>query len=91
MPLNDIPNDDSPSTFWVSLLDSYPILSKKALFILIPFVTTYLCESGFSTLVNIKTKKRPRLLVEHDIRVALSTTTPCIKKLAKKKQEQGYH
>jgi hypothetical protein len=43
--------------------------------VLIPFATTYLSKSGFSTLVTIKTKRRNRLDVEHDMRVALSKTT----------------
>jgi hypothetical protein len=39
---------------------------------LIPFVTIYLGESGFLTLVNIKTKNRNRLDIQHDMHVALS-------------------
>ena len=62
--------------FWCSLKHSYLHLSKQAMRALIPFVTTYLCESGFSALVTIKTKNRNRLDIKHDMRVALSKTTP---------------
>ena len=34
---------------------------------LIPFAATYLCESGFLALVNIKRKNRNRLDAQHDI------------------------
>ncbi len=37
----------------------FPKLCEKALAVFIPFATTYLCESGFSTLLSIKTKSTP--------------------------------
>ena len=43
------------STFWCSMEDPYPLLIKNILTNLLPFPTTYLCESGFSTLLQIKT------------------------------------
>jgi len=45
------------STFWCHQIVAYPLLAKKALEILVPFVTTYLCEQSFSKMVDIKTKK----------------------------------
>ena len=48
----------------------------------------YLCESGFSTLLQMKTKQRNRLDVENDMRCALSTTFPWTHELSKKKQSQ---
>ncbi|GBP10373.1 Protein ZBED8 [Eumeta japonica] len=42
--------------FWGSLSQAYPLLVKRAMSILIPFATTYLCEAGFSILMSIKTK-----------------------------------
>ncbi|XP_076315071.1 protein FAM200C-like [Tachypleus tridentatus] len=62
--------------FWASQLQAYPALAKKALEVLVPFTTTYLCEQGFSCLLQIQTKCRNRLNSEHDMRVALSTKTP---------------
>src|SRR6218665_4218277 len=66
------------SSFWCRQMEGYPHLAKAALEILAPFVTSYLCEQGFSKLVEIKTKKRSRLDCEHDMRVALSKTEPRI-------------
>ncbi|RUM29465.1 MAG: hypothetical protein DSY42_06440 [Aquifex sp.] len=50
-----------------------------------------MCESGFSTLLQIKTKTRNRLGVEHDMSCALSTTVPQIDTLVVKKQAQPSH
>lgn len=79
------------STFWQKAGAEYPILANRALKMLIPFATTYRCESGFSTLVTLKTKARNRLNVEHDLRCALSETKPNIRKLANAKQYQPSH
>jgi len=49
------------SSFWCRQMEGYPHLAKAALEVLTPFVTSYLCEQGFSKLVEIKTKKRSRL------------------------------
>ena len=49
------------STFWCHQIVAYPLLPKKALEILTSFVTTYLCKKFFSTIVDIKTKKRNKL------------------------------
>jgi hypothetical protein len=77
--------------FRCSQIAAYPVLAKKALEVLIPFATTYLCESGFSTLVRLKTKARNRLDAEHDMRLALSTTVPRISVLTDRKQQQPSH
>lgn len=77
--------------FWCSLKEGYPRLAKRAMGALIPFATTYLCESGFSALVTIKTKSRNRLDVRHDMRVALSKTTPQFELLIQSKQQQPSH
>ena len=74
--------------FWVAMKDSYPKTTKKALRILIPFVSTYLCESGFSSLLQIKSKQRNRLDVEDDLRCALSQTALRIRMLSDRKQGQ---
>lgn len=51
----------------------------------LPFSATYLCESGFSTVVQLKSKQRNRFDTEHDLRVALSTVTPDFETLIKSK------
>ncbi|XP_066969990.1 zinc finger BED domain-containing protein 5-like [Macrobrachium rosenbergii] len=56
------------------------------------FSTSYLCELGFSTLTNIKTKKRSRLLsVEEEMRVCLSSVPPNIERICKSRQLQVSH
>jgi hypothetical protein len=71
--------------FWCFQIAAYPVLAKRALSALIPFSTTYLCESGFSRLVSVKTKARNRLDARHDMRLALSKTAPQIYVLTDRK------
>ena len=74
------------SHFWCSdVMAEYSSLATLAVKALLPFSTTYLCESGFSTLVQLKSKQRNRLDTEHDLRVALSTVIPDFETLIKKK------
>ena len=42
--------------FWSKLSGEYPILSSRGMRMLVPFPTTYMCETGFSAMVAIKTK-----------------------------------
>ena len=49
-------NQKAFASFWLSVLDEYPLLSQKATKILLPFGTTYMCETAFSALTNMKTK-----------------------------------
>uniref|UniRef100_UPI00358FFCAA protein FAM200C-like n=1 Tax=Myxine glutinosa TaxID=7769 RepID=UPI00358FFCAA len=81
----------SPSEFWASNYEAFRNLAVKALRMTLPFVTTYLCEAGFSALVVMKTKLRARLDVGPDMRVALSKTAPRIKRLVEEKQEHPSH
>ncbi|CAG9564712.1 unnamed protein product [Danaus chrysippus] len=77
--------------FWGSLSQAYPLLVKRAMSILIPFATTYLCEAGFSIMMSIKTKSRNRLNVADDMRLALSKTVPQINVLIEAKQQHPSH
>ena len=81
----------SISNYWARMLSDYPKTSEFALKILIPFSSTYLCESGFSTLVVIKSKARNRLDAQADMRCALSHTDPRIDLLVSKKQIHHSH
>ena len=78
------------SSFWLSLHDSYSVLRKKAPVMFVQFSTTYLCETGFSDLVTIRTKFsdfgdhqieqfRNCLDARNDIRLAQSKTEPNLK------------
>ncbi|XP_076803440.1 zinc finger BED domain-containing protein 5-like [Clavelina lepadiformis] len=73
----------SVTKFWIKSLQSYPVLSEIALRLILPFPTTYLCETGFSSLLVIKSKYRSRLDAEDDLRCALAKTAPRISDLAK--------
>jgi len=77
--------------FWCTLTQAYPRAVSRSMQFLIPFATTYLCESGFSSMVTIKTKSRNRLDIEDDMRVALSNTVPDFKKIILSKQQQTSH
>ena len=82
MPLND---------YWTKYAQVYPNVAKVALCIILPFLATHLCESGFSTLVTLKTKQRNKLDVENDLRCALSPTQPRIGLLVSQKQLHPSH
>ena len=77
--------------FWLSVASSYPEISKITLKKLLAFSSTWLCESGFSALVCMKSKQRNRLDVKYDIRCALSTIESRISKLVAKAQEHPSH
>ena len=77
--------------FWIEMAQTYPDISKMALKVLIPFPTTYECESAFSALLAIKPKARNRLDAIHDMRVALSKTEPNIAELIAQKQVHPSH
>ena len=42
------------TTFWCHQLNVFPLLAERALNVVVPFVTTYLCESDFSALLHKK-------------------------------------
>ena len=79
------------TTFWCHQLNVFPLLAERALNVVVPFVTKYLCESGFSALLHIKTKARNRLNPGDDMRLALSKTVPRFHEIIKKKQQQKSH
>ena len=71
----------SLNDFWAKYLPVYKNVGSVAIRTLLPFSSTYLCESGFSTLVSMKTKFRNKLECEADLRCALPSTKPRIKLL----------
>lgn len=79
------------TSFWCSVSQEYPLLHKKAMHILLPFATTYLCETAFSMLTIMKTKYRSRLNVEDDMRLCLSKISPRIDKLCSRRQAHPSH
>ena len=81
----------SLSQFWSFMLTSYPKLSTEALCVIVPFTSTYFCESGFSALMHIKSKACNQLDVEDGMRIAISKTQPRILRLACNMQQQKLH
>ncbi|CAL9694137.1 unnamed protein product [Knipowitschia caucasica] len=77
--------------FWIRVFKEYPHLADKAIRFLMPFSTTYLCETGFSSLVALKTKYRNRLDVTSDLRLKLTTIQPNIGALASAMQHHPSH
>ncbi|XP_076359003.1 protein FAM200C-like [Tachypleus tridentatus] len=75
-------------TFWATLKDDYPLLSMRALTILIQSPSTYRCEAGFSAMMALKTTARNRLVIDADMRCCLSITVPCFDVLMAAKQYQ---
>ena len=71
--------------------EKYQKLGQFALSVLVPFATTYLFESGFLTLVILKTKARNELDVKDDMRLALSKTQPNIEMLSDALQAHPSH
>ena len=79
------------STFWCQQIIDYLLFAEKALEILIPFITIYLCKKSFSTMVDIKTKKRNRLCCKNDMRVVLSKVKPRFSRIVSVMQQHKTH
>ncbi|XP_060845984.1 zinc finger BED domain-containing protein 5-like [Rhopalosiphum padi] len=77
--------------FWIKIKNEYPLLSKIALLFLLPFTTTYLCETGFSSMIEVKNKFRNKLNLEPNLRLKLSNTEPDISSLISNLQIHGSH
>ncbi len=87
-------NDVPITSFWISLQVENPELSMKAVDVLLHFSTSWLYEHGFSTLDNVRTKKRQRLkeeALEGNMWICLSNLSPRINVLCKKHQGQIVH
>ena len=70
----------SLDAFWLLVEKEYPVISQKALRLLLLFSTSHLCEFGFSALTTIKHKKQAQLLsVEDELRVVCEKRDPILK------------
>ena len=76
------------ATFWCAQLEMFPQLAKNALKILVTFAAAYLCETGFSTLVSLKTKPRNRLDPGDDMRLAITKKEPRFRLIIERMQKQ---
>ena len=75
-------------TIWCQQIAGYSLIAKVALEVLMPFVTTFLCEHAFFILVDVKAKKQNRLACKNEMRIAVSETKPRISQLVTEKQQQ---
>ena len=82
----------SLATFWCGVKDEFPIIAKRAICTLLPFATTYLCETGFSYYAAAKTRYRNRLDASANMRLQLSNIMPNINRICSiKKQKHSPH
>ncbi|XP_027132687.1 zinc finger BED domain-containing protein 5-like [Larimichthys crocea] len=79
------------SQFWLEVEKQYPLIGQKAVGILLPFATSYLCEIGFSAVAALKTKYRSQLNIEPDLRVAVSSIHPRFDEMCGMKQAHCSH
>nr|XP_061783570.1 zinc finger BED domain-containing protein 5-like [Nerophis lumbriciformis] len=79
------------SQFWFGVENEYALIGQRAVSILLPFATSYLCEIGFSAVASLKTKYRSQLNIEHDLSVAVSSLQPRFEKLCSAKQAHCSH
>ena len=77
--------------FWIGVEKDYPLLGRRALAILLPFATSYLCKIGFSAVASIKTKYRSKLDIENELRVAISHLQPWFERICNMKQAHPSH
>ena len=77
--------------FWTKIKNEKSIVRTHTVKALLPFVTTCLCECGFSALAQIKTKTRNCLEPEDDMRLALSKIVPNFDKVVETIQNQSSH
>jgi hypothetical protein len=79
-------NERSLSTFWIKIRAEYVEVSGIANKVMLLSPSTYLCETGFSALTSLKTKRRNRLDVRASLLAALSNIEPRLDKLCSRKQ-----
>jgi hypothetical protein len=81
--------DPSLDKFWISVIEEFPAIHRKAIKILQQFSTSYMCEKDFSCLTSFRSKDTNRLIsVENKLRVCLSKVRPRIKYLCSRKEAQ---
>ena len=77
------------SEFWLGVERKYPLIRQRAVNILLPFATYYLCEMGFSTVAALNT--RSKLNIEQELRVAISNLKPRFERMCSEKGAHSSH
>jgi len=71
---------------------THPILSDRALNFIMPFVTSYLCEQGFSSMLYVKNKYTSQLKdLDNRLRLKLTNIEPDFAKLCLSIQSHPSH
>ena len=78
-------------SFWVKARSEFPLVGCKALRVLVPFVTSYLCKAGFSAVAVMKRKYRNKIDIERDMCVAISNIAPRFDKMCIEQQAHCSH
>ena len=74
--LERICSSSSIISFWITAQFEFPLVSRKAFRILIPFTTSYLCEAGFLSVAVIKSKYPKKIDNKCETQVAISNMKP---------------
>ncbi|GFY22984.1 zinc finger BED domain-containing protein 5 [Trichonephila clavipes] len=77
--------------FWAEVDDEFSELKRKAFRILLPFSTSYLCETRFSAVAALKTKYRSQLNIEKELRVSISNIKYLFENLCSERQAHESH
>ncbi|GFY15192.1 SCAN domain-containing protein 3 [Trichonephila clavipes] len=77
--------------FWTKVDNEFSALKTKEFRILLPFSTSYLCETGFSAVAALKAKCRSQLNIEKELRVSISNVKPSFENLCSARQAHGSH
>ena len=96
MALREKHKDTLSTEFWMTYVssDEFPQISRCCKKILTMFESTYVCETGFSAMTNIKSKKRNSLTdkhLENLIRASVTEYQPQFEKIAYTIQSQISH
>lgn len=67
--------------FWLLVQNEYRNLTSKAFRVFISFATLYWSEAEFWAIAVIENKYRSKIIVEHEMRVAVSNLIPRFEKL----------
>ena len=78
--------------FWLRRRATHPLLSDRALKFIMPFVTSYLCEQGFSSMLYVKNKYTSQLKdLDNRLRLKLTNIEPDFMKLCSSIQSHPSH
>ena len=88
----DVYSEKNLGGFWFTMCKSYKRIAEPAIQALLLFPSTWLCESTFSVMLEIKSKYRSQLKTpEHDLRCAVANVSQHINELVAKKQVHPSH